>query len=361
MKSTLKLLKAVSFDVLKLYKNFVHWNISKIVISVVTIILWFVMALPFIFVLVVLYFSFNLSVYLDSIQVNMISLYTFLWQRPVLFFVFMLFVLLAWLTMLFWYSYKKVLLTKLNLAYINWEKLSYKNKSYFDFKLIWKYIWVISWVSLFVAIPILVFLVIFFVLFFSFWWSEWVQSMIASSRFNPFTVLSFLLFVVCLIAFVYISYRLFFAVVFLSDEKMYNESKKAFDYLKESSHYTKSFNTFSRFILTLLLVFIIIFPLWTLSDYFSKSLNDVRIYKDYLSLTEEQKKVVDENTSSSYYINKLKLDYGNFSESGLNSAENTYFYLTYIFIVINFLLVFWLLEMAVVSFYKNEILNKRTV
>lgn len=361
MKSTLKLVKTISFDVSKIYKNFIHWNISKVIISLATIALGFVFALPFMIILIIMYFVFDLSVYIDSIQVNMLSLYTFAGQMPVVFTLFMIFILLAWLTMLFWYSYKKVLLTRLNLDYIDGNKMSYFAKENYDYKLISKYIGVISWVSLFVAIPVLVFLVIFFILFFAFWWSEWVQTLVASSRFNPFTVSTFILFIVCLLAFIYISYRLFFSVIMLSDSKNFDNDKKAIFYLKESAKVTKWINTIMRFILVIIISSIVILPLWTLGDYFSNSLKDVRLYKEYLNLDETQKKVVDDNWSSSYYINRLKLDYWNTSEADLNSMENAYFYLTYLFIIINYLIIFWLFEMAIVSFYRHELLKKKSI
>lgn len=359
MKSS-KLLKTISFDVFTLFKNFVHWNISKVIISIASILLWVLMALPFIVVLLILYFSFWLQVYISSPEINILSILSFLWEHPLVFFIFMLFSLLWWLTMLFWYSYRKILFMKLNLAYLEWEKLLYKNNSYIDLKLIWKYIGVITLVSLFVLIPVFVFLALFFALFFMFWWSEWVQTMINSSRFNPFTVITFVLFIVCLTAFLYIWYRLYFAVIMLADDKKHYTEKAPIFYLKESLNYTKSISTLLRFISVVLLVTIIILPFWSLNDHFSTSLQDVRNYQDFQTLSDDQKKTLEE-WSSNYYINKIKLEYTNLLPQDLKKLETTYFYLNYLFIIINFLLIFWLLEMVMASFYKHEVLTKKSV
>lgn len=360
MKSTIKLIKNISKDVLIPYKNFIHWNISKIVISIAQILLWFLMALPFIIVLIILYFSFWLQVYFDWLQINILSMLSFLGEHPVIFIIFMLFSLLWWLTMLFAYSYRKVLFTKLNLTYLDWEKMSYLKNSYFDFKLIKKFMWVISMVALYMLIPVLIFLVLFLIIFFMFWWSDWVQTMINSSRFNPFTIVTFTLFTICLLAFLYIWYRLYFAVVMLSDNKKYDADEKISFYLKESYKHTKSLTTLLRFITMIVIVTIIILPFWSLGDHFSSSLQDVRNYQDFQTLTDDQKKTL-ENSSSNYYINKIKLDYSNLLSQDLKSLETTYFYLTYLFVIINFLLIFGLLEMVVVSFYKHEILSKKSV
>jgi len=103
---------------------------------------------------------------------------------------------------------------------------------------------------------------------------------------------------------------------------------------------------------------ILVLPFWFLQDFYSKSLDDVRIYRQYYSMWEIEKNIITENKeeNSNYdYINAIKSNYSGFSAEDLNSLEVTYFYLNYTLIIINFLLIFGLFEMITVSFYRYEI------
>lgn len=357
MKDIIKLIKKIFLDISKIYINFIHWNISKVAISIWSFLLWLLLALPFIVLLIVLYFSFNLSVYFNSIYLDSSSLFSLMEKQPLLFSVFTITLLLAWLFMLFWYSYRKVLFAKLNFEYLDDKKLAYTKNNYFDFKLIIKYVKVISLVSFFSLIPVFIFLLLFIVIFFIFWWSAWVEAIIATNSLNLFTIISFTLFLVCLLFFIFIVYRLFFSIIILADSKNYKSDEKAFFYLKESYSKTKKLNVLWKFILTLFLLLIVIIPLSSVLDYYSNSLNDINKYMQYQSLSDEQKKQVDES-SESYYFNNLKLDYLNKSNQELKELESTYKYLSYLFITLNLLLIFWLYEMAIVSFYKHQIIKK---
>lgn len=356
MKDTLKLIKSIFIDILILFKNFLHWNISKILISLSSIWLSFLMALPFIVLLFILYFSFDLNLYFNSFDVSLLDLLWLLWNRPIVFTLFMLFAVIWFLFGLFGYSYRKVLFTKLNLLYLDWKKLNYLKNKYFDFKLIYKYFQVIALVSLFLIIPIVIFFIWFVILFFIFWWAEWVQALISSSQFNIFTLIAFIFLIICFIAFVYISYRLYFAVIMLVDQKHYDEEKPSF-YLKESYEKTKSIFIFMKFVLIMLLLSIVILPFWKIQENFSDTLNEVRAFREYSLLGEIEKKEVENNPNYSF-INDLKIKYSSTTWDELKTIEVTYFYLNYLFIIINFLLILWLFEMATVSFYKHEIIKK---
>jgi hypothetical protein len=169
MKDILKLIKSIFKDTKNLYRNFLHWNISKVFISLASIALSFLLALPSIIALIIMYFVFDLNSYITSLDVSILSLLGFLSSQPLVFLLFIIFSLLTFFSALIGYSYRRVLFTKLNLSYIESEKLPYfkiflikfpyiKN-SYFNFKLIWKYFKVISLVALFVSMPFFVFII----------------------------------------------------------------------------------------------------------------------------------------------------------------------------------------------------------
>ncbi len=363
MKDILKLIKSIFLDILKLYKNFLHWNISKLFISLGSIALSFLLAIPFIIVLVIMYFAFDLNSYVTSMDVSLFSLLGFLSGEPLIFTLFIIFSLLTFFSALLGYSYRRVLFTKLNLSYIDWKKISYIKNKYFDFKLIWKYFKVITLIALFVSVPFFVFIIWFFILFFIFGWASWVQALLISSQFNLFSLLALLLLLICFVAFVYISYRLYFAVIMLVDKKHYEDNEKPMFYIIESFLKTKDIFVFMKFILVMILLSIIIVPFGFLQDSYSKSLKDIRIYKSYYSMWEIEKGVIDENKEENPnydYINEIKPNYVDFSAEKLNSLEVTYFYINYFLILLTFLIIFGLFEMVGVSFYKHEIIKKHT-
>ncbi len=358
MKDIFKLIKIIFKDTKKLYKNFLHWNISKVFISIISTALSFLFALPFIIVLVIMYFAFDLNSYITSLDVSLFSLLWFLSSQPLIFILFVIFTLLTFFSALIGYSYRRVLFTKLNLSYIDWKKINYIKNSYFDFKLIWKYFKVISLVALLVTVPFFVFIIWFFILFFIFGWASGVQVLLTSSQFNLFSLLALLLLVICILAFVYLSYRLYFAVIMLVDDKYYKDDELPMFYIKKSFSKTRDIFGFMKFILIMLLLSILILPFGFLQDFYSKSLKDIRIYRPYYSMWEIEKNIITENKeeNSNYdYINAIKLNYSGFSAEKLSSLEVTYFYLNYFLVIINFLLIFGLFEMITVSFYRYEI------
>lgn len=360
MKDIFRLIKSIVIDIMILYKNFVHWNLSKIFIWLASIILSIAISLPFIVILIIMYFWLNLGEYLNWFDTWILDLFSLLWWRPVVFVFFSFISVLLFVGALFWYSYKKVLFTKLNLSYLEWNKLGYLKNSYIDFKLILKYFQVIVLISLFLLVPIIVFFVLFFILFFVFWGSSWVEVMIKSSTFNLFSISILIVAILCFVAFVYISYRLYFAVIMLADKKNYDELNRPIFYLRESFIKTKDFFGFMNFVLVMIILSIFVLPFGTMQDHFWKSLKYVRAYIWYTDLWEIEKSEVD-NNQDYYYISDLKELYKWFSSEKLESMEVTYFYLNYFLVIFNFLIISWLFEMTYVSFYKHKIVKDKTI
>lgn len=360
MKETLKLIKSIGIDILKLYKNFVHWNISKLIIFLYTSILSFIFALPFVILIVILYYGFNLWDYLNGFDSGVLEFLVLMWNRPFIFFILIIVSLLLFFFALFWYSYRKILLFKLNLWYLDWNKIWYLKNSYFDFKLMFNYLKVISLIILGLSVPVLAFIIVFFILFFIFWWASGVEIMIKSSQFNLFTILVWLVLFISFALFIYLSYRLYFAVLMLVDEKNYNSFKWSKYYLIESFNKTKNIGNFMKFILIFILISIIVLPFWNMQEHFSKSLKEVRAYREYSLLWDLEKSQVDK--SENYvFLDTLKDKYSWYSNENLKNIEVTYFYFNYFLIFLNFILVFWLLEMTYISFYRHQIAKKKSI
>jgi membrane-anchored glycerophosphoryl diester phosphodiesterase (GDPDase) len=105
--------------------------------------------------------------------------------------------------------------------------------------------------------------------------------MIKLNPLNAFTVIAFISMIICFIAFIYISYRLLFTIIMLVDKKHYDDDKNPMYYIKESFSKTKNIFVFMKFGLIIILLSIFSLPLGVLQDNFSKSLEDIRVYKEY--------------------------------------------------------------------------------
>ncbi len=243
-----------------LYQNFLHWNISKILINIFSILLWLLFSLPFFGILC-------LMVYFDPINwkeiissyVNTQSIWlSFLTAISthvfyVLIEVLLLVIAIWWF--LFWYSYRMVLFSKLNMDYLTWEKTPYFLKNiYFDFKYIFKYLAIISWTWLILLIPFLVFLILMVVYVFVFWWIDEIYKTMLGSQINIFSMISLITFLILTLVFVYLSYRLSYTYILMLDGNKDELKDKSWLYfVKKSFEITSWIKKLFKFLVLLIL------------------------------------------------------------------------------------------------------------
>ena len=115
---TSNLIKNTFLDLKLLYKNFFHWNLSKLIYSIYSTILAFALSLPFLFIILILFYIFSLGEYINSTNVNPYSLISFFFEKPIVFFILFILSILTIFTFLFLYFYNITLLFNLNLNYI---------------------------------------------------------------------------------------------------------------------------------------------------------------------------------------------------------------------------------------------------
>lgn len=307
----INVIKQIFLDISLLYKNFLHWNISKILIFIASVLLWILLSLPFFIILAVI-------VFFDPIEWKEIiyNYYTTgaIWlsfmtalSAHLLYIIIESIFFLTWVTFfILWTSYKIVTMTKLNLGYLSWENTSYTKNIYFDFSKFFKYLWIISWIWLILLIPVLIFVILFFIILFSFWGVDQVSEMVKAWYLNGFSILSLTSFLICFLALGYMAYRMNFSYIIMLDEKNYPEVQKALYYVKESFKIT-SWLKFFKFLVILILFTLIIIPIDYIWEYLEESWN----------------------------------------------------LLQFLYWVIVFLLLNWVFEMLVVSVYKNIMLDKK--
>lgn len=267
-------LRSIFSHIQEVYRNFFHWNLSKIVISVVSFIIGILFSSPFLVVLVIL-----MSV--DSIDwlslSNGILSGQALWFEVISQFLsapfFLAFeFLLAIVALGFFvagYNYTWFLSARLYLGYQEQKKLPILRKDYFNIRLVWKFLQIFFLQWLFISIAFGGLLVVAILLFIIF------QLWFLSFDILSYTLLFFL--VLSVIAGFYIGYRVYFAVFLFADSCDVNVAAK--DYIKKSVLLTNGKNIF-LFLLLFVVFHFILSPIYLLWD--TLSVQEIQA-KDYLS------------------------------------------------------------------------------
>lgn len=147
-------LKQITHNISLLYRNFLHWNISKICIFLYVNIAGFILSLPFIIALVVQYFQ-KYSSLLTGVDI-----YTFLDQNfgTVLLSILLFLIIVA--IFISTYTYGYFLLLNVYKGYLQDEKLPYTKNLYLSWKHFSTYLGVLGWASLYLLLPIVLLLVV---------------------------------------------------------------------------------------------------------------------------------------------------------------------------------------------------------
>lgn len=260
----IQVIKNIFFDISLLFRNFIHWTSSKIVIYILSFLLWLLLSLPFLIILWIL-------VFLDPINWNDIvfnftttqSVWLAFLEAISTHFIYLIFeVLIAVLAISFFafgYSYYILPLTNVYLSYQKWEKLPISQNIYFDFKSIKKYLYIVWWQSLAFLIPFLVFIIVFFVLIFSFWWVEKVFSTYQNEMFSYFSLSLWITFLILFLVFIYLAFRVSFAVILFLDKNKNPEEKSWLFYVKDSFNISSWLKIF-KFLWVLIIYTIILMP-----------------------------------------------------------------------------------------------------
>ncbi len=307
----LELFKNVFWDLTKLFKNFGHWNLSKLIIVICSFLLGLLFCIPILILSVVVWFldPINWTMVLADLASTWwmwINLQTAIFWHPInfLFEIWLLF--LSIIGLFTWLKYSMITMFKLNLWYINWENIYYTHNVYFDFKKIYKY-FLLNVISFFILlIPVVLFVLSCWVLFVIFWWGkDFLNSIVTWNASILFSVLTIILWVILILLFVYLAYRVSFSYFIMLEKEF--ENKSALFFIKKSFEITK-WLVFFKFLIFLLIYIVFVLFLDTI---------DKIVY------------------------------------------EFWYFY--FIYVVFSFVCLFWLWEMYFTSIYKNMFYDKLNI
>ncbi len=242
LKNYRKNVKLIFENILLLYKNFIHWNISKLIIAIYSTILWFIFSIPFLAMCI--YFIYKLSdkfdpksidllMYTWSIDSNLITSFVEnIWTIFGVIVSLILIVCLFIFTFMYWYF----LLQNVYKSYIEWKRLWYLKNFYFSWKYMWKYLWTLSWVALYMLIPLWIWLLWFIVL--AILWFFWIINENMTFIENMILWWSTIIFFILLfVFFIYLWVRLTFSYIALLYTKKVVQNTSV--YIKESFKISK--------------------------------------------------------------------------------------------------------------------------
>ena len=336
------LIKQIFSDILRMYNNFLHFNLSKILIYLTTFVLSFIFALPIAIIAIILFFAFWLWDLILGLEI--------LLANPILIVIGVILSILFIFALSLGYSYKSILLFRLNLWYIDDKKLAYKKNDYFNFSLIYNYTKIFLLNLVILLIPIIIFIVFFFILLAIFWGYSEASSLVSEWPTNILSISFLVLSILCLGLFIYLTYKMLFAYVIFADESKDNKFENAFYYIRKSFFITKWFKKAGKFIFIFLLTLIIALPIYTPKWLYS---DEIERKIDYLNVEYgDNKKILEEQP---YYFQTLKLEYGNISLEKLEKDISLDKKIIFLLSVLEFLFVVWLFNMMIASFYVREL------
>ncbi len=333
----------VFWDIFYLYKNIIHFFISKILILLVTLLYIIVFFIP---IFLVFGLIFNFLGFFDW----GFNPYLFL-GNPYYMIGGILFIVFLFIAYIISYSWSQILLNRLSFWYVNREKLPFSKNYYFDKKLFFIYFKVSLLLILIALIPFIIWWIGFLIIISFFWGISESLAVANSWIWNSLSISLLILTILSLILLIYLMYKTIFTYVILVDKYLkWKEIKKAIYYVKKSFKFTKWVKRFFRFFVVSLIIWILISPIYFFEDYFSTKAANI---KDYIYYSAKIKNWEDLKEYTIDY-ETLKLDYSDYDVEQLNFMVKKYSYLATLFYILEFVLIWGLYNLVLVSFYKNE-------
>jgi len=219
-------------DIVLVYKNFFHWNLSKIVLFSYAILASIFLSLPFL--AIIIFCMYLIAPSLKEITMNNQELLVeaLLSHIPAILIILLSGVIILTI-LVFFFSYFYYLLTHVYHGYLEGKKLGYFENHFFSWKHIWKYCGVIGWTGLYLLIPIFGFFILFVVVGIA---SIWVEAeSVVSYILSGIGILGI---IATICGFLYYLIRLVFATYALVETK--DMSLNAKTYTDESFSLTKN-------------------------------------------------------------------------------------------------------------------------
>ena len=333
-------IKKTTKDVFKMYKNFWHFTISKILIFWTWIWYAILMAIPFLLFFLWVFYYFNrlwtISIFGEHFYIVILLAIIFV---------------IAFFLVFSAYSFYYPLLLNLNFSYLKNKKLNYLKNFYFDKKFFFSYIKLFLLNIFIIFSPFIIAGILFLIISMFYGWFWEIQLLIMQNTASSFFNITFVIFLIASLVFLYLIYKTLFAIVIFVDK--YKEDKKiksSLYYIKKSFKLTKWYKKFLRFFSLFFLLIIVSLPIEIPSNFYYNNIGEI---KEYNFLKQNPENINDEN--SKYFFDYLSKQYWNLNQEELKNILYKNYILYGFFQLLHFLFIVWLLEMILVSFYKRQL------
>jgi len=332
--------KKILWDIVFVYKNFLHWNMSKIFSLVCSFAVGFVLALPFVVCMLIIAF-------IDPIDwMNVLRQESFLWQLANIENVFWslgVFLLgtLAFIMFFIWSGYYLIYMLRLSLSYVEGKRMKKKKllhvsrKSFFCFFRMS----CLNFLAIFTPVVIWLFIWSFGTYFF---WIAFEQSLITR-----------MLLVGVYVLIVYITYKVQFSFLIFADTKVTkNTSYKALKYIKKSIEIARP-KYFIKFVIIVFLYFLILLPFRSIDSSLESEIQEMSNTYNFRNDLFTGLSQADRE-----YLEFLSLDYAQYEDDQLLEKISENYRFRILYFLAAYILFGGLILLIVSSFYRHILLRK---
>lgn len=342
-------LQRILSDIIFVYKNIIHWSISKIIISVWSIVLGVLVSLPF-FILACIVGLIDPIGWTSIVEYALtwtdisIEIITWMAQHPYWLVIMILIITTSIFAFLLASSYSLLLQAHLILKYIKREKLPFKKNLYFSREHISTMLGLLCWNAVYVIAPLFIWfsaILALYVLYNIAWAIPYVLF--------SYGTMGITLILIWVMSFV--MYNILFWYTILAWEKAWKIWSSR-SYLLKSIKVT-SLRNFFKFILLIGIYFIIMSPFRAIDSYLERNLTMLRdafIYKSWAleNITANQRE----------YYEYVTQEFRDLSSEQIAKKAQLMYMLQVIYFFFSYFAFGWLFIVIIVSFYKRVLKKK---
>ncbi len=333
--------KDVFWDIFLLYKNFFHWNGSKILIKISAFLLGLALSVPFFAILAgFLYFDpiewTNVFLYVGSSEAIWFEVLWHFMDHPGYVLVAGILLFVSCFMFIVGASYWVALETNLYLGYTRGEKIPYFSNYYFKVPVIRNFLKLFFLGIGCAFLPIAGFLFVFGFLYLFY--------ALGILSFDMLSWISWVTFLVSLILFLYIAYRVSFMYMLMFDKEDVLDFAPATETLKRSIAITKG-NVVFAFLFFVFLLSIVLIPFSRIWDRLDRTQLDAKLYLQYKTTDAN----LNEEEQFDYQL--LQKEFEWYSDSQVIDVIIHNGRMKVLYIILGFLFIDGVFQMMMVSFY----------
>jgi len=327
-------------DIIFGYKNFIHWNISKLAAFLWSIVLGFIISLPIIILVCIIAIidpvDWIAVLWAESFLGQLQDIENILWSLAIFF--------LSWIAFIFFFigsSYYVIFLLKLFHSYIDRKPVKYKKLLSVNKKELFCFLRITVFSCLCIFFPVFVWTIV----------GTLGVFFIGPAFESNFLVRFMVLIVYALI--IYIAYKVQFSyIIFAKDSKKKKNSFHALHHIKESIKISKP-KHFVTFLMIMFLYFIILLPFRSIDTVLERNIGDMQNTYNFRNdlftgLTDGDRE----------YLSLVASEYEALDDLALISEIRSSYHMRIIHFIISYILFWGLILLIATSFYRRILLKK---